>query len=447
VNSKNGWSKSKTQKVLFSSFWVRTSKSKEIKLKTEKRREIFVQFMKDHIIQLNRIARKRTRLIIGLMSGTSLDGLDVALCAFQGSGQQAKIKVLQFETKAYDETFKAEIRKIFAKKEIDFQHLVLLNVLVAERHAAIINECLAKWQVKTEEVDLIASHGQTVFHAPRVFHGLPNYPNATLQIGDGDHLAVRTGIITVSDFRQKHLAAGGEGAPLALYGDYYLFSKKGEERYLLNIGGIANFTYLPADQDPAKTLATDTGPGNTLLDAFAREFFGVPYDEGARLASNGRVDLRLLEILKSDPYFAKPLPKTTGPELFSLEWVKASMAQLPKGNPNPYDVMATLTRLTAETIAEAIFEVPPPTKEEVAPQKSLYLSGGGAHNPLIVSILKEKLPGYKIQPMKKLGIDGDAKEAVLFAVLANETVAGRVGVGSVLGGIPMVGMGKISFPG
>jgi anhydro-N-acetylmuramic acid kinase len=141
------------------------------------------------------------------------------------------------------------------------------------------------------------------------------------------------------------------------------------------------------------------------------------------------------------------LPKTIGPELFSLDWVKKAIAQLPKGNPNPYDVMATLTQLTAETIAEAIYEVTSPTQEEVSSQKSLYLSGGGAHNPLIVNILKEKLPGYKIQPMKKLGIDGDAKEAVLFAVLANETVAGRVEEGAFLGGIPMLGMGKISLPG
>jgi len=405
--------------------------------------------MKQHVFQLNAISRKRTRQIIGLMSGTSLDGLDVALCAFTGSGQHTRVKVLKFETLPYDEDFKNEIRQVFARKQIDFQHLVLLNKVIAERHAALVNQCLVKWNIKPEEVDLLASHGQTVFHAPRVFHGLPNYPNATLQIGDGDHIAVRTGIITVSDFRQKHISAGGEGAPLALYGDYFLFSKKGEERYLLNIGGIANFTYLPENQDHAKAFATDTGPGNTLLDAFARELFGVPFDEDARLASNGRVDERLLDILKSEPFFAKPLPKTIGPELFSLEWVKAAIAQLPKGNPNPFDVMATLTQLTAETISEAILRVErtPPSQEKVSPRKLLYLSGGGAHNSLIVKVLKEKMPGFQIDPMAKLGIDGNAKEAVLFAVLANETVAGRAGEGEQLGGIPMVGMGKISFPG
>jgi len=397
--------------------------------------------MKSHILQLAAIARKRRRRIIGLMSGTSLDGLDVALCDFSGAGDRTKVTVLAFKTLPYDEHFKSEIRRIFAKKEIDFQHFTLLNVLVAERHAALVNQCLTAWKIPAAEVDLIASHGQTVFHAPRVLHGLPDYPNATLQIGDGDHLARRTGIITVSDFRQKHLAAGGEGAPLALYGDYFLFSKKGEDRFLLNIGGIANFTFLPGNGNPEGAFATDTGPGNTLLDAFARALFGVPFDENALLAKAGRVDERLLDIFKSEPYFQKPFPKTTGPELFSPEWVQNAFRQLPKGNPNPYDLMATLTRLTADTIAEALNQV------KFVGKPALYLSGGGAHNPLIVKYLKEKLPGWKMKIMKALGVDGDAKEAVLFAVLANETVAGSVAEGEKLGGIPLVGMGKISFPG
>ncbi len=398
--------------------------------------------MKKDIIKLGLISRKKTRMIIGLMSGTSLDGLDVALCTFTGAGQHTLVKVLQFKTIPYDEAFKSEIRLVFAKKSIDFQHLVLLNAHIAKRHAAMVNQCLYEWSVQPGDIDLLASHGQTVFHAPRIFHGLPDAPNATLQIGDGDHLAVLTGIITVSDFRQKHVAAGGEGAPLALYGDYFLFSKKGEDRFLLNIGGIANFTYLPANNDPAQAFATDTGPGNTLLDAFARELFGVPFDEDARLASNGRVDGLLLERMKKEPFFGKSLPKTIGPELFSPEWARSYMAQLPKGHSNPYDIMATLTQLTTDTIAEAILLVKTSTQSP-----AIYLSGGGAHNPLILNMLKVKLPSLRFAPMHELGIDGDAKEAILFAALANETVAGRVGEGAVLGGIPIVGMGKISFPG
>lgn len=401
--------------------------------------------MKSDVIKLNQIARKRRRLIVGLMSGTSLDGLDVAVCECSGSGQRTKVRTLQFDTLPYSQAFKTEIRKVFAQKNIDFQQLVLLNVAIAEQHAALVNQCLEQWKFKAEDIDLLASHGQTVYHAPRIFHGLEHYPNATLQISDGDHLARRTGIITISDFRQKHLAAGGEGAPLALYGDYFLFSKKGQDRILLNIGGIANFTYLPGNQDPSKAFATDTGPGNTLIDAFANHFFGVPFDEDARLAANGRVDESLLEILKSDPFFAKSFPKTAGPELFSADWVKAAIARLPKGNPNPYDVVATLTKLTADTIAAAILSAVSPEAKRLS--ISIFLSGGGAHNPMLIKHLKENLPNINICPMEQLGIHGDAKEAVLFAVLANETVAGRVGEGQVLGGVPLIGMGKISFPG
>ncbi len=399
--------------------------------------------MKSRILHLATLARRRSRRIIGLMSGTSLDGLDVALCQIYGSGQRTKVVVEKFVTTPYDEAFKREIRRVFAKKEIDFQHLVLLNVVVAERHAAIVLDCLRHWNIPPAEVDLVASHGQTVFHAPRIFHGLPGYPNATLQIGDGDHLARRLGIVTLSDFRQKHLAAGGEGAPLALYGDYLLFCKKGQDRYLLNIGGIANFTFLPADADPARAFATDTGPGNTLLDAFARNLFGVPYDRDALLASAGRVDEGLLDRLKNDPFFALPFPKTTGPEQFSPAWAQQFIDRQPKGKANPYDVMATLTRLSADTIAQALLRCHTGSTQSGG---ALFVSGGGAHNPLILKYLGQQLSGWKIAPMERLGVHGDAKEAVLFAVLANETVAGTIAEGQVLGGVPWVGMGKISLP-
>jgi anhydro-N-acetylmuramic acid kinase len=393
------------------------------------------------IAQLYAISQKKTRRIVGLMSGTSLDGLDVALCVLSGNGPQTQAAVTQFRTVPYDADFKSDIRAVFAKREIDFQQLVLLHAKVAERHAAIVLDSLQQWGVPTDEVDLIASHGQTVFHAPKVLHGLPDEPNATLQIGDGDHIARRTGIITVSDFRQKHVAAGGEGAPLALYGDYFLLSKRGEERFLLNIGGIANFTYLPADGDPSRAFATDTGPGNTLLDNFAQRLFGVAYDADARLASRGRVVDGLLDTLRADAFFGKNFPKTIGPEHFSPAWVDAALDALPKGFQNPYDIMATLTALTAETIADALLRT---SAESSKP--CLYLSGGGAHNPLITKLLQEKLPDWPIRPMQEIGVDGDAKEALLFALLANEAVAGNYAPGERLGGIPLVAFGKISFP-
>ncbi|MBL7797565.1 MAG: anhydro-N-acetylmuramic acid kinase [Saprospiraceae bacterium] len=399
--------------------------------------------MRPHVEQLAAVARKPVRTILGLMSGTSLDGLDMALCRVEGAGMHTKIRVTHFVTAPYDAAFKKEVRRVFAQPTIDFQHLVLLHVLVAERHAALVCEALAGWGIAPEAVDLIASHGQTVFHAPRQFHGLPGYPNATLQIGDGDHIARRTGIITVSDFRQKHVAAGGEGAPLALYGDYFLFSQPGEDRFLLNMGGIANFTFLPGDGDPTRVFATDTGPGNTLLDAAARHFFNQPFDANARLAQAGRVDAGLLARLKSHPYFALPYPASTGPEQFDLAWVlEQAASEAINSDTFSHDLLATLTRFSADTIAEGIGRVPP-----TAAKRAIFLSGGGAHNPLMIQHLRSNLPGWNIAAMDALGLSGDAKEAVLFAVLANETVAGHTEPDARLGGLPLVGMGKISFPG
>lgn len=402
----------------------------------------FPYCVKQTILHLAALAQKPQRLIIGLMSGTSLDGLDVALCRFTGAGAGVKTELLEFETLPYDESFKSEIRRVFAQKTIEFQHLTLMNVLVAEKHAALVLQCLKKWNIRPDAVDLLASHGQTVFHAPRAWHHLENYPNATLQIGDGDHLARRTGVITIADFRQKHLAAGGEGAPLALYGDYLLFSKPGCDRLLLNIGGIANFTWLPASGKARDALATDTGPGNTLLDTFARELFGVPFDEDALLAYAGRVDEALLALLKEEPFFAQPFPKTTGPELFSKAWVEAALSRYPKGKPNPYDLMSTLTKLTADTIARAVEAVCGKSNAV----REIFPSGGGAHNPLIVKWLQEQLPGWHFRNMADLGVPGDAKEALLFAALANETVAGETGPDAILGGVPWIGMGKICLP-
>lgn len=393
------------------------------------------------ILQLAHIAQKSSRTIIGLMSGTSLDGLDMAICALRNNGKDTEVKLLYFETASYDDAFKAEIRKVFAQKQVDFQFLAILNVLIAEKHALFVNTMLLRLGIHPQEIDLIASHGQTLLHAPRSQHQQDHYPNATLQMGDGDHIARRTGIITISDFRQKHLAGGGEGAPLALYGDYFLFSSPDEDRFLLNIGGIGNFTYLPANGHASDVFATDTGPGNTLMDAYARRLFEVNYDAGGAQAAAGMVDQGLLEIFKSDPFFQLPFPKTTGPEQFSTAWADAVFAQHPKGQLNPFNQMATLNRLSAETIADALKRV-----QGTGAPKALYLSGGGNGNATLVRHLKQLLPDWKIKSIYDLGIPADAKEAVLFAVLANEAVAGKPEPDFKLGGLPYLSMGKISLP-
>ena len=399
--------------------------------------------MNPYLDKLYQIAGKSSRLVIGLMSGTSLDGLDLALCRITGSGTATQLELLQFETVSYDSELKDSIRSVFSRRDADLETITLLNADLAIRHAGTIRNVIAKWGLKPEDIDLIASHGQTIYHAPRSLHGQAGLPNATLQIVDGDHIAVCTGIITICDFRQKHIAAGGEGAPLAVYGDYLLFAKPGENRIMLNIGGIANFTYLPGDPDTKKIFSTDTGPGNTLMDAWVQARFpGKHYDENATLASKGQCNERLLQQLKDHSFFAAGFPKTTGPELFNLTYLAHAMRVAGINEIETTDLLATLNRFTAETIADAIHRCFPGSEPI-----HIYASGGGMHNPLLMRHLQALLPAATFSTTASLQVNPDAKEAVLFALLANETVAGGpIQIGTKDNGIPAVRMGKICLP-
>lgn len=398
--------------------------------------------MNSNIEKLYNIASKDSRLIIGLMSGTSLDGLDIALCRCTGSGVGSKIEVIEFDTVGYDLSFKNEIKSVFAKHTVDLEKICLLNGWIAGHHAKMILKCLGKWNLAAASIDLIASHGQTIYHAPKSQHQQQKFGNATLQIGDGDHLAVATGIITVSDFRQKHIAAGGEGAPLAVYGDYYIFSKQGEDRVMLNIGGIANFTWLPGDLDAKAVFSTDTGPGNTLMDAYAQQHFQLAFDKNAAIAQLGTVNEDLLAALKQHSFFDKGFPKTTGPEVFNLSYLEAAVLMAGIKSITHFDIMATLNRFTAVTIAEALKR-----NMETGRSFSIYTSGGGMHNPLLMEHIQSLLPGNRFCSTDELQVNPDAKEALLFAVLANECVAGgTLAIGNGSQDIPAVSMGKISFP-
>jgi len=383
-------------------------------------------------------ASKDERLGVGLMSGTSLDGLDIALCRFKGNGLATTFKLENFVTIPYPIDFKKEIQQVFAQKTVDLEKVVLLNEYIGTYHAELVLKALADWNIKPEDVDFIASHGQTIYHAPKRLHQKAGYPNATLQIGDGDHIAVKTGILTISDFRQKHLATGGEGAPLALYGDVILGSKKGENRILLNIGGIANLTYLPADGNYQNILCTDIGPGNTLIDAACRKYFDKPYDEDSKIAYSGKVNNSLLNALLSNSFFKEASPKTTGPELFNLDYVAEAQKRSGTLAISPEDLISTLSALTATSIAqfiEANFKVD---------DLQIFLSGGGARNPFIASQIRKDLPHAAINNTNALGIDPDAKEAILFALLGNESLCGEP---IKIGNNPAVLMGKFSFPG
>ncbi len=396
--------------------------------------------MNPSIAKLAEIAQKDHRLIIGLMSGTSLDGLDIALCKIQGNGNHSKIELLAFETMDYKPEFRTWVRKIFAQRNIDQQVLCGLNPYIAEVHAALVLEALQKWNMEVSEVDAIASHGQTVFHAPQSLTHDRSLPNSTLQLGDGDHMAVRTGIICLSDFRQKHLAAGGEGAPLAAYGDYLLFSSETENRILLNIGGISNFTFLPALGSEQKAYATDLGPGNTMMNQYMEKHFGIEMDKDAGTAKKGQTNLDLLHELESEPFLNLDFPKTTGPELFNLAYLDKALEKIGSPQLSHEDIMASLNSFSAKTMVKGIQKA---TKG--LENLKIYVSGGGLHNPLLMEQLKEEFPG-RVESFEVLGLDPDAKEACLFAVLANETLAGDPQSVSNIKDSPAVCMGKISLP-
>jgi anhydro-N-acetylmuramic acid kinase len=396
--------------------------------------------MNPNITSLFEIANKPVRKIIGLMSGTSFDGLDIALCEFEGSGLNTRVRVLNFVSESYPAQFKEELKSIFAKQNVDFEKLTLLNAFIGKYYAELILKSLSDWGIAVNEVDLIASHGQTVFHAPKHQRVADIYPNATLQIGDGDHIATKTGIITISDFRQKHVAAGCEGAPLSVYGDYLLFSSADENRIMLNIGGISNFTYLPAKHS-TEFFSSDVGPGNTLMDQFVQlNYPGKYFDENGQIASSGQVNSKLLNSLLAHDFFKSDYPKTTGPELFSLAYLNDALANSGLQNINNEDIMATLAAFTARAIVDAVR-----SRVESKGTYQVYISGGGMHNPVLLGMIEEQL-GRKLKFSSDLGISPDAKEAVLFALLANEAVAGG---GTDFGphpGVPSISMGKISFP-
>jgi anhydro-N-acetylmuramic acid kinase len=388
--------------------------------------------MNPNIESLYHIAGSHERTIIGLMSGTSLDGLDIAVCKIIGSGKDTKINVTHHTTIPYDSTFKASIAQIFSVKATDLEQVTLLHAHIARVHASMVLSALTNWNIQPANVDLIASHGQTIYHAPKFLHPQSGYGNATIQIGDGDILSVATGIITLSDFRQKHIAAGGEGAPLALFGDTILFASETENRVLLNMGGIANFTYLPAGQT-THIISTDVGPANTLIDSYvSANYPGLSYDANGEIASTGSINEAFVNEVLAHPFFKVAFPKTIGPELFNLDFIAAAcntagIVSIPHPN-----MIASLSYITARVIADAINKVVGDANKDLV----IYASGGGIHNAYIMQQLQNLCTNATFNNLETLGVHPDAKEAVLFAILANEAVAGS----------PSLSMGKISFP-
>jgi anhydro-N-acetylmuramic acid kinase len=370
------------------------------------------------------------RLVIGLLSGTSADGTDAALCEISGDGEATRQKTLSFVTTPFGRPLR---ERIFRLAEADATELCELDVLLGEAFADAALEACAAAGVPLSSVHLVGSHGQTAVHRPRSAGKL----GATLQIGEAAVIAERTGLPVVSDFRVRDVAAGGEGAPLVPLVDHLLFRAPGRRRALQNIGGIANVTLV--GETLADLIAFDNAPGNMPLDAVARAASrgAEAFDRDGKRAARGSIDAALLAELNRHPYLVQPPPKSTGRELFGKDFVYPLLARY---EDRKDDLLATLTRFCAEAIARSYRELLPTLPDEV------FVSGGGALNPTLLGHLTELLAPIPVGSSAALGIDPAAKEAIAFAVLANETLFGRPGnVPAVTGASGPRVLGKISL--
>jgi anhydro-N-acetylmuramic acid kinase len=390
--------------------------------------------MNKGIRKLSTIAGHQGRIILGVMSGTSMDGIDLALCRVRGASMSTGVDVLKFATVPVGGNLKETFDDLAYNPETGAGRILRFESQLTEAWCRGIAGQIDEWDLTISEIDLLASHGQTILHHPDADGGY----HGTLQIVDGDALAQSLGIITVSDFRRKHIAAGYEGAPLAPLGEVLLFSDPDATRVLLNLGGIANFTILESGLDePVVPFATDTGPANTLLDAAIKRLMpGKSYDKDGMIARSGEVDRNLLEELMKHPFFERGYPKSTGQEEFNWEWVHECML---KSGPDLVmnNLLATLTELTAQTVNSAIRENLDSDEAEI------FVSGGGWNNSFLIDRLKAYLPESDIVSSAGLGLDPEAKEAALFAVLANELIAGE---GWINESGKRFRLGKISLP-
>jgi anhydro-N-acetylmuramic acid kinase len=418
-----------------------------------------------------RYAEKPERLVVGLMSGTSVDGVDAALVRVSGSGRGTRAAVESFVTHPYPSELRETVLAV-SHGEGDPATVSRLNVAVGALFADAVRELLETAGVAKADVDLVASHGQTVSHTPDPSPG--GAAGATLQVGDPAVLAVWLGLPVVSNFRAADVAAGGQGAPLVPYADWCLLTDPERPRAVQNIGGIGNVTYLPADADPERVIGFDTGPGNMLIDLAASwaTFGRQSFDDDGRLAAAGSVRTDVLEWLLEHPYLHQRPPKSCGREEFGAPMFERLVARLPRlpearslglarqllfgslevhpdrgEEPHTFtqrerlDIVATMTAFTALSIADAYERFLPAMPGEV------IVGGGGARNPVLMRMLAEKLAPIPVRTADAVGINSDSKEALAFAVLANETMLGNPSnLPSVTGASRPVILGSVTLP-
>lgn len=386
---------------------------------------------------------RRARLAVGLISGTSMDGIDAALVRISGPATQPRVRLLAFETNPYSTPVRRTILRIAAGEAATAGEISQLNFLLGELFAEATLRVCRTARVPPARLAAIGSHGQTIYHQGSPTREAGRLVTSTLQVAEPAVIAERTGAPVVADFRPADMAAGGQGAPLVPLVDYLLLRDARRGTVALNIGGIANFTVIPANARPEEVFGFDTGPGNMVIDGLVRHFTHgqKTYDAGGRWAACGRVIEPLLAEVLREPFFQRQPPKSAGREQFGQGFVREFF--LKRRGTRAEDLLRTATELTARSIADALDRF-------VLGSISIHcltVSGGGAHNRLLVSRLSQLLPRLRVQLSDACGLPVDAKEAIAFAVLADRTMHSLPGnLPSVTGARRGVVLGKISRP-
>ena len=391
---------------------------------------------------LKTLWEKPSRLVIGFMSGTSADGVDAALVRITGFGTQTRAEQLGFCFVPFSDEVRAEILRLAGGGPASAADFCRMNFLLGELFCEAGETLCAQTGTKLSDIDLIGSHGQTFWHIPEKEEYLSRTFASTFQLGEEAVLAERFGCPVVGNFRVRDVAAGGLGAPLVPYTEFLLYRSREECVALQNIGGIGNVTVLPRDCRLEDVFAFDTGPGNMLMDALVERLTNgrQHYDAGGKMAAQGRVDAGLLVFLMQDPYLQRKPPKTTGREAYGAPYLAALLDYAAAHGVSLLDTLATVTRFTAECIAYGLQRFSP-----CRPGR-MIVGGGGCYNLTLMAHLRALLPDCRVMTNEDLGLDGNAKEAVAFALLANETIfaSGNNAPGATGARHPVV-MGKISL--
>ena len=371
-------------------------------------------------------------LAIGLMSGTSLDGVDAILVEITNE----KFKQIKFVTLPYNESFKEKIFRNLSDSTAKLSEISSLNFELGYKFVEAIDLLLKDTKYTYKDIEFVASHGQTIWHDPKG-NKCENAVPSTLQIGEPSVISYKTGIKTISNFRTMDVAAGGEGAPLVPYTEYMLFKSDSQNIVLQNIGGISNLTYLPKKCSIEEVFSFDTGPGNIMIDYFVKKYFDKPYDDGGKIALSGKIIDELLEYLKKDKFIYQTPPKSTGREQYSVEFMEFLDEKFDFKTQAKEDIVCTFTYFTAYCIAYHYLNY-------LKDVNVAIINGGGSHNKYILQKLEE-LTKIKIITGEEFGIDSDSKEALAFVVLGYQTLVNKPSnVRSVTGAKDFVILGNIT---